>query len=338
MIEVKIIGTGSFLPGPQIDNKKLSKILTVSDEWIDFFIGTKTRHFCVDIETGETLFKLSDICVEAAKIAITKSGINSSLIDAVVLSTATPDNLMPATVNVVVDKLGLNNIATYELQSGCAGAIQALDFGTQLIKSGKFNNVLIIGGDVCNKYLDLKQDFKSLNSSEIINYVLFGDGAGAAILSNEPKPGMTVGHIINRFTGLGQSPGQMINWFGIKKCNIEAGEQIIFEDYKSIETKVPAMTKELYHELLNKTGWKTADIDYILPPQLSKIMTEKIIKQLDYPPEKTINCIEATGNNGNALPFLQLEKLFETMAKNQKALILAIESSKWLKAGVTLYV
>ena len=158
MRDVKIIAVGTHLPGPQISNKKLSKILSVSDEWIDFFIGTKSRHFCVDIETGEQYFQLSDICYEAAKNALQKSIIKSSTIDALVLGTATPDTLMPATVNVIADKLGLNNVATYQLQSGCAGAIQALDFGTQLIKSGKFKNVLVIGGDVCNKFLNLKQD------------------------------------------------------------------------------------------------------------------------------------------------------------------------------------
>ena len=102
--------------------------------------------------------------------------------------------------------------------------------------------------------------------------------------------------------------------------------------------KVPVMSKELLHELLEKMEWKITDVDYFLPPQLSKIMTDKIISHLEIPTEKTLNCVEFTGNNGNALPFLQLEKLFGTMTKNQKAMIIAIESSKWLKAGVTLYV
>lgn len=338
MIDVKIVAIGTYLPGPQIDNKKLSKILGVSDEWIDFFIGTKNRHFCVDIETGDIRFQLSDICFEAAKNALHKSPIKSSAIDALVLGTATPDTLMPATVNIIADKLCLNNIATYQLQSGCAGAIQALDFGTQLIKSEKFKNILVIGGDVCNKFLNLKQDFTKLNSNEIINYVLFGDGAGAVVLTGENYDGITIGEITNRFTGLGQTPGQMINWLGVKDCDTKSGERIIFEDYKSIAEKVPVMSKELLHELLDRMEWKITDVDYFLPPQLSKIMTEKIIAHLEIPTEKTLNCIEFTGNNGNALPFLQLEKLFYTMTKNQKAMIIAIESSKWLKAGVTLYV
>lgn len=340
MIDVSISSIGTYLPGPPIDNKTLSAVLKVNEEWIDFFIGTKSRHFCMDMHTGKQIYTLSDICVEAAKKAITQSGVHLSAIEAIILSTATPDHLMPATVNMIADKLGLNHVATYQLQSGCGGAIQALDVGAQLIKSERFSNILVIGGDVCNKFLDLQQDFTQLSSNELINYVLFGDGAGAVVLTREQCSGIILGEYINRFTGLGQLPGQMINWFGVKNQEANQDIKIICEDYKAIELKVPMMARELLYELLAKMRWQKAAVDYFLPPQLSKNMTEKIIAHLDLPIHKTINCVELTGNNGNALPFMQLAELFPLMTheKNQKGVMIAIESSKWLKAGLTFYV
>jgi 3-oxoacyl-[acyl-carrier-protein] synthase-3 len=165
----KIIGIGTYLPGPQIDNETLAQLFHINREWIDFFIGTKTRHFAFDLETKQPRYQLSDICSYAAQQAIENSEIDLKEIQAVILATATPDYLMPTSVNLIADQLGLNNIATYQLQSGCAGAIQAIDLGTQLLKSGRVNNVLVIGGDVCNKFLNLNRDFTQMNSKELVN-------------------------------------------------------------------------------------------------------------------------------------------------------------------------
>lgn len=335
IMTLKAIGIGTHLPGPQISNKQISKRFSVNEEWINYFVGTKYRHFSVDLLSGEPQCNLTDIATQAAQNAIENAGIETQDIDVVIMASATPDHLMPATVNLVADRLGLNKVATYHLQSGCAGAIQAIDLGMRILNSGQEHTALVIGADVCNKFMDFSQDFSQLTSKEIINYVLFGDGAGSLVLQKtHNQKGIYIDGVINQFVGRNKKPGQMINWWGQSKPVHAKG---VLEDYKAIELEVPPLTKELMHELLNTQRWKLEELNYFLVPQLSKTMTEKIIHHLQIPMEKSINCVEMTGNNGNALPFIQLNQIFHQIQKNEKGLILAIESSKWIKAGMVFH-
>lgn len=334
MAAIKIEGVGCFLPGPKIMNDVIASKFGLDSEWIELFVGTKSRHFSMNLDTGEVNFSLADICTNAAKAAIDKAGIDPEGIDALVLATATPDNLMPATVNLVMENLGLNNKETYQLQSGCSGAVQALKLGCNLIASGSKSMVLVMAGDVCNKFIDLEIDFKKLKPSEIVNYALFGDGAGAVILSRDvASSGLKIENILLNCVGNGIPSAQIINWRSNKKDD----NQPIFEDYKAIEKRVPVLAKEVQTELLALSSWNVDTINYLLPPQLSKIMTDIISQHLDMPHSNVINCVEDTGNNGNALLFLQLEILANRIKPGEKAIAVAIESSKWIKSGVSLY-
>jgi 3-oxoacyl-[acyl-carrier-protein] synthase-3 len=339
MSDFNIIGSGTYLPGKAIGNDVLSSMLNLNKEWIDYFIGTKTRHFSIDVQTDSMLNNLSQMSFEAAKLAMKDAEVNPHEINAVVLATATPDHLMPTSVNMIADMLAINNVPTYQLQSGCSGAIQALDFSCQLLKGKTLKNILVIGADTCNKCLDFKQDFSKLSRNELINYVLFGDGAGAIILSSSKRTkALKVKAIVNKFVGLNKKPGQIINWFSSKKQLNEFSGDILAEDYKEIENQVPIMSKEVLIELLENTGWNIKDIDFLLPPQLSKSMTEKIIHFMVGDQEiNTINFVETSGNNGNALAFMQIDQLLKTALPGNKALLVAIESSKWIKSGVALY-
>jgi 3-oxoacyl-[acyl-carrier-protein] synthase-3 len=252
------------------------------------------------------------------------------------MGTATPDSLMPATVNMVAEKLGLNAIPTYQVQSGCAGAMQAIDLATQILSLGKHRTALVIGGDVCVKYIDPERDFSQLGSSELVNYALFGDGAGAAILSNdESLPGAEIMLTLNRCEGLNRQPGQELNWLGSRLTDAQH-VQPLKEDYKAIEENVPGMAREVMQEILTQMGWEAGQVDWFMTPQLAGHMTNKIINLMDVTPDKALNCVADTGNNGNALPFLQLEMLMDRITTGQKALGVAIESSKWIKGGIAL--
>lgn len=333
---VKILGVGTYLPGPPINHSALSTIFGMSSEWLDCFIGHQSRHFCTDLNTGEVKFSLRDLCTYAAEKAIHQSGVERNSIDALVLATATPDHLMPSTVNEVADQLGLNQVGTYQIQSGCIGGVQALDLATQLIKSGRYRTVLVMGGENCQAFLNLRSDPSSLKSSELVHYALFGDGAGASILRGEDEgSGVKIGAVVNQFVGLGEKPGQVIRWLGLKPN--KPGASLIFEDYKAIEHKVPVLTQHLFTNLLKELGCGREAIDYFMLPQLSRIMSHKIADLLQIPSEKNITCIERTANVGNALAFFQLELLFEQLKSGQQALLLSIESSKWLEAGMVIY-
>ena len=153
-----IASVGTALPGDPVDNAALAKVLGVNEEWIEVFIGTKTRHFARDLGTGTVRWSLADLCAQAAQKALAAPGIDPGAIEFIVLGTATPDTLMPATVNQVADQLGLDQVPTFQLQSGCAGAIQALSVGQTMIASGQYRTGLVIGGDVCSKHLDVQRD------------------------------------------------------------------------------------------------------------------------------------------------------------------------------------
>ncbi|SDL31675.1 3-oxoacyl-ACP synthase III family protein [Streptomyces indicus] len=333
--EVHLASVGTALPGDPVDNAELARVLGANEEWIEMFIGTRTRHFARDLKTGTVRWSLADLCAQAAERALAAADVDPGDLDFVVLGTATPDTLMPATVNNVVDLLGLDQVPTFQLQSGCAGAVQALSLGRTLIASGEYRTGLVIGGDVCSKHLDVDRDLTKAAPSDLVNFVLFGDGAGAAVLTDEPRGARVVlRHVLNRFTGLGRTPGQVIEWFGLADRHDD--RQALTEDYKAIEEHVPVMAVEILWELLGELDWSRQEVDYILPPQLSGRMTRKITEQLNVPTAVEISCVADTGNNGNALPFLQIERLLEKMSDGQKALAVAIESSKWIKAGFAL--
>jgi 3-oxoacyl-[acyl-carrier-protein] synthase-3 len=330
-----LAAVGTALPGEPVTNAALARTLGVNEEWIDVFIGTRTRHFARDLETGEVRWSLADLCARAAEQALAASGLSPHEIDFVVMGTATPDHLMPATVNHVADQLGLDQIPTYQLQSGCAGAVQALQLGHTLVTGGGHSAGLVIGGDVCSKHLDLDRDLSAAAPSDLVNYVLFGDGAGAAVITSEPRgQRLALRNVLNRFTGLGREPGQIIDWFGL--ADRHEDRQAVREDYKAIEESVPVMAVEILWELLEDLDWSPEQVDFLLPPQLSGRMTRRITEELGLPGAVEVSCVADTGNNGNALPFLQLEALMEKMGQGQRALAVAVESSKWIKSGFAL--
>jgi 3-oxoacyl-[acyl-carrier-protein] synthase-3 len=339
--DTHILAVGTELPGPPLDNARLARRLGMDQmwqQWIDAFIGTRTRHLAVDLDTGERLHSLTDLAEAAGRRALTAAGVAPRDVELVVMGTASPDLLMPATVNLVADRLGIDGVPTYQLQSGCAGAIQALDVARQLMLASGHRTALVIGGDSCAKHLDVHLDASKLPPSQLVNIVLFGDGAGAAVLSLDPVPdSVALRRVLNRLTGLGRPPGQSIEWFGAGELRDAPADRLpASEDYKAIEESVPLMSAEILKELLDDLGWRRDELHYLLPPQLSGRMTSQIVKHLALPDAREVSCVADTGNNGNALPFLQLERLLPKMASGERAIGISVESSKWIKAGFAL--
>ncbi|MGI5379737.1 3-oxoacyl-ACP synthase III family protein [Streptomyces sp. CA-251387] len=332
---VHLASVGTCLPGDPVDNATLAKLVGVDETWAEMFIGNATRHFTVDLPTGEVRHTLADIAATAADRALAEAGLEPYDIDCVVMGTATPDQLMPATVNLVADRLGIDNVPTYQLQSGCAGAVQALDVARTLLLAERCGTVLVIGGDVCAKHLETDFDPGSRTSAELVNYVLFGDGAGAAVLSVEALgQRVVIRQVLNRLVGLGREPGQVVDWFGLGDRHTD--RTAVFEDYKAIEEAVPVLAQQMFWELMEDVGWGAHELDFLLPPQLSGRMSDRISDGMPAPDARRVNVVRHVGNNGNALPFLQLEELLRQWDGPGRALVVAIESSKWIKSGVAL--
>jgi 3-oxoacyl-[acyl-carrier-protein] synthase III len=337
--EIHILSVGTALPGDPLNNAGLARHFgmdAIWEQWVDAFVGTRARHLSVDLSTRQLRFSLADLSTRAAARALDAAGVGPGDIDVVVLGTATPDQLMPATVNVVADRLGIDGVPTYQLQSGCAGAFQALDVGRQMLRAGGLRTALVIGGELCSRHYDPGVDLAKLDSAELVNFVLFGDGAGAAVLSAEPASGTPViRRVLNRLTGLNREPGQVVEWTGaLDRDNADRAH--IKEDYKAIEESVPAMSREIATELLADLGWASTDVDYLLPPQLSGRMTQRIVEGLDMPVAEEITRVDTIANTGNAMPFFQLEQTLPQLVEGDRVLGISVESSKWLKAGFAL--
>lgn len=333
---VRVLSAGTALPGPPLDTAALADRFGMDRlwrQWVDTFIGTRTRHLAIDLRTGEQRESLADLAARAAWGALATAGISAEDIDLVVMGTATPDALMPATVNVVAERLRIDGVTTFQLQSGCSGAVQALDVAVSMLGGGRYRTALVLGGDVIAKHYDVSVDLATVPPDELVNYLLFGDGAGAAVLTTEDRPAAPIVRtVLTRLAGLGREPGQVLNWYGqADRTSVPASE-----NYKAIEELVPVLAEEIADELLDDLGWDRDDVAYLLPPQLSATMTDRITRRLAFPLAKEVSCVAETGNTGNALLFFQLERLLADMAAPARAVAIAIESSKWIKSGLAL--
>ena len=337
--EIHILSVGTALPGDPISNADLARFFGMDElwqQWVDAFVGTRARHLSIDPRSGELGSTLADLVTQAASRALEAAGLGPSDIDVVVFGTATPDQLMPATINVVADRIGINGVPTFQLQSGCAGAFQALEVGCRMLGgNGGARTALVVGGELCSRHFDTNADLAKLDPAELVNFILFGDGAGAAVLSTDPVPGTPViRRVLNRLTGLGREPGQIVEWTGAADRHRAPDLAYIKEDYKAIEESVPVMSLEIVDELLGDLGWERTDVDYLLPPQLSGRMTRRIVEQLALPVAEEITLVDTIANTGNAMPFFQLESVLPQLVEGDRALAVSVESSKWLKAGM----
>jgi 3-oxoacyl-[acyl-carrier-protein] synthase III len=336
--EVYIQSVGTALPGEPVDNATLMHRLGLPaqwDEWLGTFVGTVSRHLAINLDTGAVRCSLSELCTEAASLALSRAGRSGQDIDLIVLGTAAPEALVPTAASLVADRLGAGGIPAYQLQSGCSGAYQAFGIAYQLLLTGRYRTALAIGGEVFAKFFDLGSDFNEMPTDELLHYFLFGDGAGAAVLSTEPTPGaLRIESVRTELSGTERPPGQILNWFGPGDRN--SGLRIAEEDYKAIESLVPQLSLAALGDLLAERDWEADDIDFIMPPQLSTEMTQRIVTQLKLPTATEISCVRHLGNNGNAALFFQLDELAGKISEGNSAIGIAIESSKWIKASLAL--
>ncbi|MFE9428509.1 3-oxoacyl-ACP synthase III family protein [Kitasatospora sp. NPDC006697] len=336
---VRVLSAGTALPGPAIDTGALARRFGMDrlwEQWVDAFIGTRTRHLAIDLESGRPRQSLADLGTAAAEEALARAGLSAQDVDVMVLGTATPDQLMPATVNVIADRLRIDDIPTFQLQSGCSGAVQTFEVASALLRTGRHRTALVLGGDVIAKHYDVTADLAALPPGELVNYVLFGDGAGAAVLSTLERPGAPeLRAVATRLSGLDREPGQVLNWYG--QADLKAGPAApANEDYKAIEEWVPVLAEQAVDDLLDELGWEREEIGYLLPPQLSVAMTRRITERLELPGAVEVSRVGDTGNTGNALLFFQLENLLAEMTGPSRAIAVAVESSKWIRAGIAL--
>ncbi|WP_455518761.1 beta-ketoacyl-ACP synthase III [Neisseria cinerea] len=277
----KISGTGSYLPANRVSNDDLAQKVDTSDEWITARTGIKFRHIAAENE------KTSDLAAEAARRALDTSGLDGGEIDLIIVATATPDMQFPSTATIVQQKLGITNgCPAFDVQAVCAGFMYALTTANAYIQSGMAKNALVIGAETFSRIVDW---------NDRTTCVLFGDGAGAVVLSASDKPGIIHGKLKadGNYLNLLNAPGQIAEG---KIC----GSPYITMDGPGVFKFAVKMLAKIADEVISEAGYTAEQIDWIVPHQANRRIIESTAKHLGLSMDKVILTVQNHGNTSAA--------------------------------------
>lgn len=267
----KILSTGYYIPKKIITNKDfVTQGLDTTEEWITTRTGILERHIC---ETETT----SDMAFFAAENAIQNGSINTSDIDGIIVATSTPDfGGFPSVACQVQARLGLRAVPAFDISAACSGFNYALTTAHHFIRSGTSKNILVIGADALSKIVDW---------SDRGTCILFGDAAGAVILSETNEPGILYTELF--------SDGHEASILYVEDNHIKMEGKAVFK--VAINTVIPAI-----ETALNQTGLTANDITYFIPHQANTRIIEKIGSHFGFNDQKTITNIQTLGNTSAA--------------------------------------
>ena len=277
MIYSKIIGTGSYLPKKILTNKDLEASLDTTDDWITSRTGIKERHISGPNENT------SDLAYEASLEAIKSANIDARDIDLIILATTTPDKVFPSTACTVQSKLNISCPA-FDIQAVCTGFIYALSIADKFMKTNAAKNVLVIGADRMSSITDY---------TDRSNAILWGDGAGAIILSASKNPGILSTHI--------HADGRHENLLHVPRKNKEKGKSDSIEMQGNQVFKFAVNTlDQIVDETLLANNLSKSDIDWVVPHQANIRILEATAKKLEMSMSKVIVTIDRHGNTSAA--------------------------------------
>lgn len=295
MKEVVISGIGAYAPSHIVTNEDLSAIVETSDEWIVDRTGIRERR----ISTGEDT---SSIATKAAKIAIERSGIKSEDLELIIVATITPDMCTPSVACMVQKELGASKATAFDVNAACSGFIYALQIAESMMKIHGFKNSLIIGAETLSKIIDWKDRGTC---------VLFGDGGGAAVLTESNIKGL-----INTFTKSDGSKYESLvagafdveNPYALNvvkknnKVQMKGGEVFRFATTAIVEA---------VKKVLINTAYTLDDVSYIIPHQANLRIIDYAAKKLNVDKERFYVNLDRFGNTSSASIPIALNEMYE---------------------------
>ncbi len=284
----KIVGTGSFLPPRRVTNHELAaqlaeKGIETSDEWIVSRSGIAARHY------AEPTVQSSDLAVEASRRALNMAALQPNEIDLIIVATSTPDHLggFPSTACVVQRKLGITNgAAAFDVQAVCSGFVYAVSVADAFIKAGAHKNVLIVGAEVFSRIL---------NFEDRTTCVLFGDGAGAIVLSASAEPG-----ILSTRLHADGSHGDILCVPGSVSGGAVDGSAFLYMDGQAVFKLAVSVLEKVAKEALDAADMSASQIDWLVPHQANIRIMQGTAKKLGLPLEKMIVTVDQHGNTSAA--------------------------------------
>jgi 3-oxoacyl-[acyl-carrier-protein] synthase III len=284
----KIIGTGSYLPEKRVTNQDLAEQLAAkgietSDDWIVSRSGISARHYAEPEQNS------SDLAVHAARNALEMAGLQADQIDLIIVASSTPDffGSFPSTACIVQRKLGMtNHSAAVDVQAVCSGFVYAVSTADAFIRAGVHRNVLVIGAEVFSRIL---------NFEDRTTCVLFGDGAGAIVMSASEEPGIlaTKLHADGRHADILSIPGNLAG-------GAVAGSSYLYMDGQAVFKLAVTVLEQVANEALDHAGMKAEELDWLIPHQANIRIMKGTAKKLRMPEEKMVVTVDQHGNTSAA--------------------------------------
>ena len=311
-IPAKISALGTYVPPRLLTNADLEKMVDTTNEWILTRVGIRERHI---VDKGVAT---SDLAVEAAKKALEQRGLGPDDVDAIIVGTVTPDMFFPSTACLVQHKLGAKGTWGFDVSAACSAFVYALQTGAQFIATGSHKCVLVIGADVMSSIIDY---------TDRATCVIFGDGAGAALL--EPAENDSVGLIdyIHEVDGSGACYLYMPGGGSLHPSTHQTIDQkmhYVHQDGQQVFKFAVRKQTELCQKLLERNGLKGADIDAFIPHQANLRIISATAERLGLRPEAVITNIGRYGNTtAGTIPLAMQTALDEGKLKKGSLVMLA---------------
>jgi 3-oxoacyl-[acyl-carrier-protein] synthase-3 len=297
VISAKVVGMGSYTPAKVLTNADFERMVETSDDWITSRTGIKRRHVVGD--SGEAT---SDMCINAARQALEDAKLSADKLDLIIIGTVTPDMKTPSTAVLVQRELGAINAAAMDINAACVGYLYALTTARAYIQSGIYRNVLILGAETLTSITNYKDRGTC---------VLFGDGAGAAVISRSDEPGTGIlstyvaadgNHSNLLFVRAGGSRERLT------PETLNNGASAIYMNGSEIFKFAVRFMQDAAQRVIAEAGIKPEDIALCIPHQANLRIIDSLAKRLSIPYEKVFINIQEYGNTSSAsIPIAMVE-------------------------------
>lgn len=284
---VGIIGTGMYVPEKILTNADLEKIVETNDEWIVSRTGIRERHIAAPDQAT------SDLAYQAALQALENAGMTADQLDLIVIATITPDTMFPSTACILQEKLGAKNAAAFDLSAACSGFVYSMATASSMIRTGMYNNALVIGADTLSRITD----YTDRNTC-----VLFGDGAGAVILGEVPEGRGFLsfdlgaegagGPLLKLEAGGSRLPASAET--------VQEGKHFIYMNGREVFKFAVRVMGSATEEVLRKAGKTKEDIDLFVPHQANIRIIQSAMNRLDLPEDRCVINVDKYANTSAA--------------------------------------
>jgi 3-oxoacyl-[acyl-carrier-protein] synthase-3 len=311
-----ISGTGFYLPPRIVTNDELSSYMDTTDEWIQERTGIKERRY---VEKG---VGPSDLAIPATEQALKAAGLTVSDIDFIIFATSTPDFYAPGSGCVLQEKMGFNEIGALDIRVQCSGFIYGLSIAEQYIRTGNFKNILLIGAEVQSTAMNLTDEGRD-------TAIIFGDGAGAAIISaTEENKGILSTHMHSEGKYLKElwleAPASNAGHPRITREVLDEGKQYLKMNGKEVFRHAITRFPEVINEALEANNLTSENINLLIPHQANLRITQMVQKRLGLSNDQVFSNIHKYGNTTAAtIPIALAEAFNEGRIKEGDILVLA---------------